>query len=76
MTPCCGGAEAGGFLGLAGCQPSSRVSERTCLRGINQRVIEQGPHILLWPPSMPGFAHTPPHTHTQIKYCKNFKDRK
>lgn len=40
-----GGAEVGGFLGLAAPVPtkraSSRVSERPCFKGINKRVLKQ-----------------------------------
>lgn len=30
----------GELLGLAGCEPSSRFSERTCLMDVRQRMIE------------------------------------
>lgn len=39
-TPALKGVETEAFPGLAGCQPGSGVSEKPCVKGMRQRVIE------------------------------------
>lgn len=43
-----GGVEVGGFQRLVGCEPSSRLSVRLCLKEIKKR-WKMIPYIFHWP---------------------------
>lgn len=60
----CGRLETGGFLGLAGCQSTSRIGEKPCLSGIGEQWWSRIPHAFLWSPPIWVYVHIH-YIHTQ-----------